>query len=163
MAWGFKPFPFACPYRGGVSAIEFIITHVLAAAVALILIVLGLDMRNVRMRAALAEAEQAQADLMVVKDRMTDFATISSDWFWEQDADLRFTCVLLTAGWRLNWQNEDVVGKTRNELDVFGVSEEQWTRHDEIWRHANRWSIFAMNLRSARRSTGFLGPRHADF
>lgn len=69
--------------------------------------------------AALAENEQ----------RFRDFAESSSDWFWEQDENLRF--VRFSGGGRFSRiTSEADLGKTRREVVKLGVSPEQWQIHD---------------------------------
>lgn len=68
-----------------------------------------LEAANARLREALAARDAAER-------RFVDIAEISTDWFWEQDADLRFTYlskanVLRATGDR----TETIVGKTRSE------------------------------------------------
>jgi PAS domain S-box-containing protein len=59
--------------------------------------------------------------------RFRDFAQITSDWFWEQNADLRYT-----------WFSDAVdkpglvfnlIGQTRWEMVTEGVTDEQWIAH----------------------------------
>jgi PAS domain S-box-containing protein len=69
---------------------------------------------------ALAESEQ----------RLRDLVSTSSDWFWEQDAQFRFTS--LSEGLRgvIPFEQVSTVGKRRWELPLLGgVSEEGWEEH----------------------------------
>ena len=63
------------------------------------------------------------------EERFKDFAEASSDWFWEQDAELRFT--FLTAGIydKAGLTPESFIGKTRRETRPLGVSDAQWSQH----------------------------------
>lgn len=75
--------------------------------------------RRKEMEVALAESEQ----------RFRSLLEMSSDWYWEQDADFRFT--YLSEG-HFRQVGEDPgkrLGKRRWEMDFTGVSEEQWTEH----------------------------------
>ena len=55
---------------------------------------------------------------------------LSSDWYWEQDADLRFTVARCYAD--SNTDYSLLLGKRRWELAVEGVSPEQWAAHRAI-------------------------------
>ena len=67
---------------------------------------------------ALANSEQ----------RVRSFAEMASDWFWEQDADLRFVS-LISRSTILNDNPSTVVGKTRWELSNADTSVEPWISH----------------------------------
>ena len=68
-----------------------------------------LERTNERLRAAIKERDAAEA-------RFADVADIATEWFWEQDADMRFTS--LSSGFEkaTNIPRENVLGRTRTEL-----------------------------------------------
>jgi signal transduction histidine kinase len=75
------------------------------------------------------QSEAAEATLAESEARFRDFAEATSDWFWEQDENLRFT--RFSVGGRsteLTSQND--LGKTRHETVKLGVTDEQWIAHD---------------------------------
>ena len=75
------------------------------------------------------ETDAAQQSLAESEARFRDFAEATSDWFWEQDENLRF--VRFSGGGRSGEITSDSdVGKTRHETVKFGVTSEQWARHD---------------------------------
>ena len=53
----------------------------------------------------------------------------SSDWYWEQDENFRFTANLDDFVEFPSTRAQGYVGKTRWELPTFGVTEEQWAAH----------------------------------
>ena len=61
-----------------------------------------------------------------------DLALLSSDWFWEQDAEFRFTALWGEMHARTGLNAGTTVGKCRWELEILGVSEEQWQAHREL-------------------------------
>jgi PAS domain S-box-containing protein len=79
--------------------------------------------KEARRREALAEALRAN------EERFRNFAEASSDWFWEQDSELRFTYFSPTAYREPGRTTEDYLGKTRQELVLGGVTSEQWRQH----------------------------------
>ena len=65
------------------------------------------------------------------EERFKDFAEAASDWYWEQDADLRFTSAYPPAAYKKTGVTAvALVGKTRRDIVSLGVTEEQWRRHD---------------------------------
>ena len=80
--------------------------------------------------AMLDERQRREDQLQGGEQRFRDLVELSSDWYWEQDADFRFTemsrephpVALMTA--------PDTIGKARWELPaVAGVSDEVWRAH----------------------------------
>ena len=69
-------------------------------------------------------------ELKLAEQRFKDFAEASSDWFWEQDADLRFTYISPSIYDKSGVTAEDHIGRTRRELQPLGVTEEQWSAYD---------------------------------
>ncbi len=75
------------------------------------------------------EMEEAQRSLTEGEARFRDFAEATSDWFWEQDEQLRF--VRFSDGGRAGeiTSGKDI-GRTRHETVKAGVTPEQWAQHD---------------------------------
>ncbi len=75
------------------------------------------------------ESAAAQLSLSESEARFRDFAEATSDWFWEQDENLRF--VRFWGGGRAGDITSDAdLGKTRHETVGAGVAPEQWAQHD---------------------------------
>ena len=62
---------------------------------------------------------------------LQDFADVSSEWFWEMDADLRFSFVSDRFHQASGLDPADCLGKTRAELSVAQAESELWNRHLE--------------------------------
>jgi PAS domain S-box-containing protein len=77
---------------------------------------------------ALRERELVQARLKEGEQRFRDFAESASDWFWEQDQQLRFTYVSERVE-KSGMPMAAHLGKTRREVVSMGVTEEQWRAH----------------------------------
>jgi signal transduction histidine kinase len=75
------------------------------------------------------EGESAQAQIAESEARFRDFAESTSDWFWEQDENLRFTRFLRGGQADLITSDSDL-GKTRHETVKLGVTDAQWAAHD---------------------------------
>jgi len=74
------------------------------------------------------EREAAQARLKVSEERFRDFAESASDWFWEQDENLRFISLSDPVA-RSGLAAHAHLGKTRREVVSEGVTEQQWQVH----------------------------------
>ncbi len=77
----------------------------------------------------IAEREASQARLKVSEMRFRDFAETASDWFWEQDENLRFSYLSDPVS-QSGLTPHSHFGKTRREVVFDGVSDEQWHEHD---------------------------------
>ena len=75
-----------------------------------------------------AELTRTADALRQTESRLRDFAELASDWFWEQDADLRFVSVGL--GTPLpNLHNRSHLGKQRWEIIDTSRDPERWDNH----------------------------------
>ena len=85
---------------------------------------------------ATAKAEQATAELRQGEAMFCDLAELSSDWFCEQDAHFRFTSMSGGVVNKGNFRIDTTLGRTRWELPIVGVSDEEWARHRaQLERH----------------------------
>jgi len=64
----------------------------------------------------ITEQSLAERALKESEDRLRDFAETGADWFWEQDADLRFTYLSGNYAGFDRMAPERVMGKTREEI-----------------------------------------------
>jgi PAS domain S-box-containing protein len=109
-------------------------THLQCAGIGLALFIamsgIGLAISLLHYR-QLAEREAAQRRLEDSEKRFRDFAEAASDWFSEQDADLRISFVSENdVSKRLGSTLANQIGKTRWEVVTLGVTEEQRRGHD---------------------------------
>jgi signal transduction histidine kinase len=74
-------------------------------------------------------AGAATGSSSLAEDRFRDCGETSSDWFWEQDEDLRFSWFFSVNAPTDVHVAERGLGKTRWELVDRGVTGEQWLRH----------------------------------
>jgi PAS domain S-box-containing protein len=101
----------------------------LGLAIFLMLGLVGLYISVLHFR-QLAEREATQARLKDSEERFRDFAETASDWFWEQDENLRFCYLSNAVHARSGLPVDEHIGKTRREVVHLGVTEEQWRAHD---------------------------------
>ena len=111
-------------WHGRVDPIGFTAIHGYGTSLALLLIVAALRRRHLEAVRATAEAERARAVADHANRRLTDFARTSSDWFWEQDAELRFTYLSQSVWEHSTLSPEDHYGKTRRETGPLGVGDD---------------------------------------
>lgn len=64
--------------------------------------------------------------------RFRNLVELSSDWYWEQDDQFRFTFLSLGHQRVIDANNATSIGRTRWELGVQGPNEDQWTEHRRL-------------------------------
>jgi len=75
------------------------------------------------------QLEQRIKELEKDNKILSDFADLSSDWFWEQDADLRFTRFFGLSTEKLQRDQKLFFGKQRWDMPICGLSKEQLQAH----------------------------------
>jgi diguanylate cyclase (GGDEF)-like protein/PAS domain S-box-containing protein len=83
---------------------------------------LELFQANEALKGELAERQRSEA-------RFRDLTELSSDWYWEQDENLRFTHLSGGSLEKGGFNPQTSLGKTRWEIPNIVMSEEQWTAH----------------------------------
>jgi len=76
----------------------------------------------------------AQTALLESEERFRQFAEIASDWFWEMDADLRYTFVSDTYSKIAGKDQKAVLGRTRREMYTGYIPEERESWKDFLKR-----------------------------
>jgi diguanylate cyclase (GGDEF)-like protein/PAS domain S-box-containing protein len=78
----------------------------------------------------IGERLRAEAALKASERRFRDLISLSSDWYWEQDAEFRFTHLSGAVLDKIGVDPGQLLGKTRWEVEAFeGVTPEQWHAH----------------------------------
>jgi diguanylate cyclase (GGDEF)-like protein/PAS domain S-box-containing protein len=97
----------------------------------------NLDRGSVWMGGDISERLRSEAKLKASEERFRDLVSLSSDWYWEQDKDFRFTRVSGSVLEQIGVDPVRILGRTRWELDfVRGVTPEQWQAfRDRLERH----------------------------
>jgi diguanylate cyclase (GGDEF)-like protein/PAS domain S-box-containing protein len=72
--------------------------------------------------------KEAEAALREGEARFRDLTELSSDWYWEQDADLRFTQISSRVH-EFALGSEEDIGKARWEVSRLHMTNEQWLPH----------------------------------
>jgi PAS domain S-box-containing protein len=81
-----------------------------------------------RLAAEVRLGRRVQEQLRSSEARLQDFAVMASDWFWEQDAELRFTDIGVDAPYP-DSDSQPRFGKFRWELADTGHAPERWAEH----------------------------------
>ena len=84
----------------------------------------------ITMTTDITSLKQAEHLLSESEQRLRDYASVAAHWFWEQDQDLRFTTVSAGGQNLTGRSNSDLLGKTRRETGLEGVSEADLTAHE---------------------------------
>ena len=77
-----------------------------------------------------SEARAAQNRERLAGERVHDFARSASHWFWELDADLRFTYLATETLEEGGVDADAFLGLTYRETEPEGISEERWVAYD---------------------------------
>ncbi|HUF82267.1 MAG TPA: CHASE domain-containing protein, partial [Burkholderiales bacterium] len=75
--------------------------------------------------------KEAEAALRQSESRFRDLTELSSDWYWEQDAEFRFT-QMSSKIYEISLDAEEHIGKKRWEMPLLGVTDEQWEAHKQL-------------------------------
>lgn len=82
------------------------------------------------------KVEERTRELVDSEQRFRDFSSSSSDWFWEMDAQLRFTYFSERSKINSGFDPVTVIGKKRNQVDISGVDPSALKAHfDQLDRH----------------------------
>ena len=86
--------------------------------------------------------ESHRSDVAFQESRLRDFAAAGSDWFWEMDADLRFSYFSDQFEAVTGVKPEQLLGKTREETGIPNISTEAWQEHLETLRNHEAFRDF---------------------
>ena len=95
-------------------------------------------------RSPVTETKRAQRDLDTeqVLGRFSDVAMLAADWFWEMDADLRFTYQSGRFEEITGIPADQVIGKTREEAFAGLIDDAgKWSREGESLQHHDDYSM----------------------
>jgi len=75
-----------------------------------------------------SELKDVEARLRESEARFRDLAELSSDWYWEQDENYRFTDIAPKIE-ELDLDAAEHIGKTRWDMPVLGMADDDWHAH----------------------------------
>jgi PAS domain S-box-containing protein len=92
--------------------------------------------RTAELERANAELENRVADVAAAQERFRAFADSAADFYWEMDANLRFSYFSARFQDIAGVAPDALLGKTRRETGVPGVDEDAWRQHlDDLDNH----------------------------
>ena len=91
----------------------------------------ALEEANKRLKLEAIERQRAVKALQLREQQFKDFAEASGDWFWETDADHRFTWFSDRVEDKTGVPAEFHIGKSRLELAADQVEQDKWHAHLE--------------------------------
>ncbi|MBI4989503.1 MAG: diguanylate cyclase [Rhodocyclales bacterium] len=92
----------------------------------------NLDLGVVWMGTDISERLRTETELKASEQRFRDLVSLSTDWYWEQDADFRFTRFSGPALEKIGIDIGKLLGKSRWEVNQLGgITPEQWRAHKE--------------------------------
>lgn len=103
--------------------------------------------------------------LAISEQRFRDFAETTADWFWEQNAELRFTFVSDSSLALTGLAPEAHHGRTLRETAPLGVAEAEWREHDAMVARRERFAEFRIERidpRGKRRYLSLTGKPFFD-
>jgi PAS domain S-box-containing protein len=77
----------------------------------------------------ITERKHAETALRESEQRFRDLTELFADFYWEQDEHYRFVARVGNAWERRAYPAEQVIGKTRWELQALNLTEADWARH----------------------------------
>jgi diguanylate cyclase (GGDEF)-like protein/PAS domain S-box-containing protein len=90
----------------------------------------NLDLGVVWMGTDVTHRLHTESELKASEQRFRDIVALSSDWYWEQDEQFRFTRISGTVLEKIGANTAATLGKARWELKgIKGVTAEQWQAH----------------------------------
>ena len=108
----------------------------------------NLDLGVVWMGTDISDRLRTEAELKASEQRFRDLVSLSTDWYWEQDAQFRFTRLSGPALERIGIDTSAVLGKSRWDVGLFyGVTPEQWQAHQETLRAHQPFRDFTYQIR----------------
>jgi PAS domain S-box-containing protein len=111
--------------------------------------------RELALRSSRAELE-ARIHAGKSEQRFRDFAASASDWYWEMDANLRFSYFSDRFAEVTGVEPETLIGKTRQQTGIPNVEPETWARHLDDLAHHRPFRNFTHPRNKASRETVWL-------
>jgi len=92
---------------------------------------LALKSANEKLLERTQRAEQAELELIESGERFRSLTDLSSDWYWEQDENLRFTKMSGGVLKKLGWDPESFIGRSRWDFPVI-VADDVMSAHKAL-------------------------------
>ena len=122
----------------------------LLLGVPVVIFLLRTDRARVREAAAAEIMARQQERIATSEQRFRDFSTASSDWFWEMDADLRFSFFSEQAENTLGVSPQKLLGRRRDEVANLDDLEQlgKWQAHFKVLEEHQSFRNFEYHVRT---------------
>jgi PAS domain S-box-containing protein len=97
----------------------------------------------------ITERKQFEAALRESEARFRSLTQLSSDWYWEQDEQFRFTALSRGIFENIGIRPEDFIGKTRWGMETLGRTDVEWTEHKRLLEAHQPFQDFEYGRRDA--------------
>jgi len=92
----------------------------------------------------ITERKQAEAAQRESEARFRSLTDLSSDWYWEQDAQFRLTSMSGQMGARTGLDASEYLGRTRWDRPALNLTEQDWARHRALLERHEPFRDFEM-------------------
>src|SRR5258706_4187169 len=116
---------------------------------------LALKSANEELLERTRHAEQAELELRESGERFRSLTDLSSDWYWEQDEDLRFTRISGGVLGKLGWDPESFIGRSRWEFPIV-IGDEALAAHKGLLKARKPFRDFVYGRSIADGTQGFV-------
>lgn len=116
---------------------------------------LALKSANEELLERTRHAEQAELELRESGERFRSLTDLSSDWYWEQDEDLRFTRMSGGVLRKLGWDPDSFIGRSRWEFPIV-IGDEALAAHKALLEARKPFRDFVYGRSIADGRQGFV-------
>jgi diguanylate cyclase (GGDEF)-like protein/PAS domain S-box-containing protein len=103
-----------------------------------------------------AKVLERTAELGSSEARFRALTTLSSDWFWSQDADFKFTSITSSSDKAIFFHSPEVLGKTRWELSGIDPLDTTWAEHKVLLERHEAFSNLVYGYESVTGKKGYM-------
>jgi diguanylate cyclase (GGDEF)-like protein len=104
------------------------------------------DGGTVALRRDITQLKKLEADLRDHQRVMHDIAELSYNWYWRQNVEFCYTEISGGVGLEVNFLLEAWHGRTPWELDLGGVTDEQWALHRALLERREPYFDFTFSV-----------------
>jgi len=104
----------------------------------------------------ITQRKQAERALFESEARFRDLTALSSDWYWEQDENYRFTSISGISQYHLEHRRNLSLGKARWEVDTLHPLDGDWGGHKAMLERRESFHDVVLTYLSKTNETGYM-------